>query len=167
MIRYKLNARRGIFMRWNEIILDNVNEEIKKFRNHIFGYNLYGLETDKIRNAVESISYVIVDEDVMIFSFGSQGAVTVNMVDDDISVRGNVPEPSVEFCKNLTKLLTYSSLKSIKFQVTMAALRCQRVAYIASCQFPKLCMRLKMMLIINSFLLLYLMKMPVRISMMT
>ena len=89
-------------MRWNEIILDNVNEEIKKFRNHIFGYNLYGLETDEIRNAVESVSYVIVDEDVMIFSFGSQGAVTVNMVDDDISVRGNVPEPSVEFCKNLT-----------------------------------------------------------------
>lgn len=89
-------------MQWNKIILENVNEEIKKFRNHIFGYNLYGLETYEIRNSVESLSYVIVDEDVMIFSFGSQGVVTVNMVDDDVFVRGDVPEPSVDFCKNLT-----------------------------------------------------------------
>lgn len=89
-------------MKWNEIILENVNEEIKKFRNHIFGYNLYGLETDDIRNAVESIAYVDVNEDIIKFDFGSQGDVTVNMVDDEVSVIGNVPEPSVEFCKNLT-----------------------------------------------------------------
>lgn len=89
-------------MRWNEIILENVNEEIKKFRNHIFGYNLYGLETDDIKNAVDKISSVSVDEDIILFNFGSQGDVTVNMVDDEVSVSGEVPEPSVEFCKNLT-----------------------------------------------------------------
>lgn len=89
-------------MRWNEIILENVNEEIKKFRNHIFGYNLYGLETDDIKNAVDKISSVSVDEDIILFNFGSQGDVTVNMVDDEVSVSCEVPEPSVEFCKNLT-----------------------------------------------------------------
>lgn len=89
-------------MRWNEIILENVNEEIKKFRNHIFGYNLYGLETDDIKNAVDKISSVSVDEDIILFNFGSQGDVTVNMVDDEVSVSCEVPEPSVKFCKNLT-----------------------------------------------------------------
>lgn len=89
-------------MKWNEIILENVNEEIEKFRNNIFGYNLYGLETDDIRNAVESISDVIVDEDIIIFTFGSEGVVIVNMVDDTVSVQSDVPKPSVDFCKNLT-----------------------------------------------------------------
>lgn len=89
-------------MRWNEIILENVNEEIKKFRNNIFGYNLYGLETDDIKNTVESISNVSVDEDIIIFSFGSKSIVIVNMVDDTVSVQSDVPKPSVDFCKNLT-----------------------------------------------------------------
>ena len=102
MIRYKLNARSDIIMRWNEIILDNVNEEIKDFRKNIFGYNLYGVETDNIKNTVESISDVSVDEDIIIFSFESKGVVIVNMVDDTVSVQSDVPKPSVDFCKNLT-----------------------------------------------------------------
>ena len=89
-------------MRWNEIILENVNEEIKKFHNHIFEYNLYGLEPDEINNVVHSISNVAVDEDIIRFDFGSQGDITVNMVDDEVSVSCEVPEPSVKFCKNLT-----------------------------------------------------------------
>lgn len=89
-------------MRWNEIILENINEEIKDFRNHIFGYNLYGVETDDISNAVNSISNIAVDEDIIIFDFGSKGDVIINMVDDEVSVSGNVFESSIEFCKNLT-----------------------------------------------------------------
>ena len=89
-------------MRWNEIILENINEEIKDFRNHIFGYNLYGVETDDISNAVNSISNITVDEDIISFDFGSNGDVIINMVDDEVSVSGNVFEPSIEFCKNLT-----------------------------------------------------------------
>ena len=102
MIWYKLNARSVIIMRWNEIILENINEEIKDFRNHIFGYNLYGVETDDISNAVNSISNIAVDEDIIIFDFGSKGYVIINMVDDEVSVSGNVFESSIEFCKNLT-----------------------------------------------------------------
>ena len=89
-------------MRWNEIILENVNDEIKDFCNNIFGYNLYGVGTDDIKNTVESISDVSVDEDIIIFSFESKGIVIVNMVDDTVSVQSYVPKPSVDFCKNLT-----------------------------------------------------------------